>query len=67
MKNKYSYYSLDGVPCRILHDAEGREVSGEIYIQEKGFGRFSVVEILFKAIPLSKLDFDNLVIKFTRT
>lgn len=67
MKNKYSYYEYDGVPCRITHDEAGREVSGEIYKSGEGLKKFSVTEILFKAVPVSKDEFNNLLIRFTKS
>lgn len=57
----YSYYKLDGMPCRIIERIAQLDVA-QIYYPGTGFVAGPRMEIEGEGVPISKLEFDAMVL-----
>lgn len=60
------YFELDDLPCRIDFTDDDTLPVAEIYKPGKGFEPWSYSEIRIKGIPISKAEFDQLIINMTQ-
>lgn len=62
MRN-YQYYKLDdSIPCRIKENDDGSSGAAELYKSGTGFLPGPALEIEFEGIPISKQDFDAMIV-----
>ncbi len=64
MVANYTYYRYESLACRVETKPLG---VAEIYVQGKGFVEGPKMTILHEGCPLSKAEFDALILGATRT
>lgn len=62
---RYSYYKLDGIPCRIMERETALDIA-EMYHAGQGFIPGPRMEIEFEGIPISKSEFDTMILATVR-
>ena len=60
---KDSYYMLEGMPCKVTET--GDDIIAWKYIPSLGMVEISFVDVSFGGIPISKVTFEESVIKFS--
>lgn len=63
--SEWSYYSYEGSPVRVKRQ-QGEPVAAEIYVPGTGFMDGPLTTVLSEARPISKSDFDALIMKLIR-
>ena len=61
MSQRYDYYNLDGIPCRVELRGEGHG-NAEIYKRGVGFLPGPKSDILWNGSPIKKRDFDAMIL-----
>ena len=57
------YYDWEGLPCQIrIIDADSDTVEAVIYAPGHGFQRTSLVDVIFKAEPISEQEFKRRIV-----
>lgn len=63
MAERYSYFNYDGIACRI-EATKGDHGKAQAYRQGEGFVDAPLMAVLHNARPITKSEFDALVLAF---